>query len=95
MMQSLCYILLLLLVLLNIEDIRTTHFILRNGGRELNKVVGWFIARFGLLPGLIIAKVLVLAPVIYYVAIEQMPVWLLFPLVVLYSWVVWYNRGQV
>lgn len=54
-----------ILIALQIADIATTYLALtRAGAREANPVVAWFIARLGLLPGLIIAKIVLVVPVI-------------------------------
>lgn len=50
-------LLLLALLMLQIADGLTTWYALARGkGREKNPIVGWFIDRFGLLPGLVIVK---------------------------------------
>ena len=41
-------------------DAGLTFSIIRNGGREMNPIVKWFIAKFGLLPGLIGSRAIVL-----------------------------------
>lgn len=53
---------LLILFLLQIADIWSTYKILNRGGREMNKLVKWFMRRFGTLRGLIISKMAIAVP---------------------------------
>ncbi len=63
-------ILFILLCLLNAVDVLTTYYLLNNGGKELNKLISLFIDKIGLLPGLVIPKVLVMAVLYQYIKTE-------------------------
>lgn len=82
------YALLGALVILQGADIWSTWRVLAAGGRELNPVVAEFIARLGLLPGLVAVK---LPPTLAAVAATYyglLPWWLLAGLCALYVGVV-------
>lgn len=55
---------LFIFVIVNIIDIITTYIILNNGGTELNPIVNYFTSNFGLVPGLLGFKGLVITSVV-------------------------------
>lgn len=94
-MQAMHYLSLILLILvtaLQAADGYLTWRILRAGGRELNPIVRTFIERFGLVPGLVLSKLAMVALVGVYVR-DQLPA--LIVIAVLYAWVVRHNWRQL
>ena len=77
------------LVLLNIIDAVTTLAILHSGGREMNPYVDRIMRAIGVIPALLLTKVVPLAGLAYF--ISDVPVWLLGVLVVFYVGVVIHN----
>ena len=45
------------LVVLNVIDVYTTTVILRQGGSELNKAMSWLMDKIGVIPALLVPKV--------------------------------------
>lgn len=88
-------VLLVLLVVLQLADFWTTYHLLARAGRELNPVVRWAINRFGLVPGLALAKGLVILALVVGALTGQLPVWSLLALCSLYLVVVVRNFGQL
>ncbi len=86
-----------LLVLLQLLDIYTTHRILECGGRELNKPLAWLMGRLGVVPGLLVVKVPVVA-VMLWACWDVAAPWGLVGLAVccvIYVAVVWHNLLQM
>ena len=78
------YILLFALILLQYGDVWSTWRVIGRGGRELNPLVAWLIARLGLMPGLLALKVPICLGAIGATAAGMMPWWLLAGLCALY-----------
>ena len=51
---------LILFAALQAVDVTLTALVLRKGGRELNPIMRWFMARLGMIPGLAVPKVIAL-----------------------------------
>ena len=76
-------------VLLQIADIYTTNECLRTKkGREGNPAMAWLFARIGVLPGIIIPKLIIVTLIGVAVALDEMPWWGLAGLCVTYVAVV-------
>lgn len=58
--QKIITYLFICIIILNIYDIVSTYILLNNGGEEMNFIMLYFINLFGVLPGLIIAKLIAL-----------------------------------
>lgn len=59
-MRNLIFLLFIILVLLNIFDVISTHIIISNGGYEVNSIMRQFMEIFGVVPAMIIWKGIVL-----------------------------------
>ncbi len=69
--------LIIVLIGLQLADIVTTWLALRGGAaREANPVVRWFIERLGLVPGLVAAKLALVAPVLAVATASTTALWL-------------------
>lgn len=84
------YILLTLFILLQIADSLTTVHILKNGGREANPVMNWLFQKIGMIPSLVIMKVLLIGIVTW--AWNE---WLTLGVTVWYLGVVGWNSYQI
>lgn len=85
----------IILLVLQFADAWTTHRILSRGGKELNGVVRFFINKFGLLNGLLIAKVPLGLMIIASAVFQWMPKYMLLGLCALYLLVVLHNFRQL
>jgi hypothetical protein len=91
-MNVLNLVLFLIVLAMQAGDAYLTWRILRGGGRELNPVVRFLIERFGLVPGLAIAKgALALLTGLYLV--DLVPA--LLGVMTVYAWVLWHNWQQL
>jgi hypothetical protein len=91
-MNVLNLVLFLIVLALQAGDAYLTWRVLRAGGRELNPVVRFLIDRFGLVPGLAIAKgALALLTGLY---LFDLPL-VLVAVIALYAWVVRHNWQQL
>ena len=80
------------LVALLAADAWLTVAIIRNGGRELNQIVRWFISRFGLVPGLVVSRAIVLV----FALLWPSAIWALigaYAAVVAWNWRQW-RKGR-
>ena len=59
--------LLLLLIILNVFDVGSTHILINNGATELNPIINWLMSHFGVFWGMIYIKIPVLASVVLLV----------------------------
>jgi hypothetical protein len=76
----------ILLVILQLADVATTHYALRTGkAKESNAIMAWLMARLGVLTALVIAKIPFLA-VAWFAGW-----WATALLCVYYVWVAWNN----
>ena len=89
------YMALALFIALQVADIITTLLILRDGGRELNPVVKWFIDRLGPVAGLLVIKLLACAILSYAVYSGAVNVWIVYALCAVYVYVVGRNLSLV
>ncbi len=65
-------------ILLQVGDVYTTNECLRSRkGREGNPVMAWVFSRIGVLPGIIIPKLVIVALIGAAVALHEMPWWAL------------------
>lgn len=85
-------LLFVLVILLQAADAYLTWRILRGGGRELNPVMRYLIARLGVVPGLALAKTLL--AFLTGLFLFDSPA-LLFVVALLYLWVVLQNWEQL
>lgn len=74
---------------LQAADIALTALVLRNGGRELNPIMHWFMDRLGMIPGLAVPKLFALA-VVAWINID----WFTIAACVLYAAVVTWNLKE-
>ena len=82
----------IVLVALLAADAWLAIAIIRNGGREMNPIVKWFIAKLGLLPGLIVSRAIALVLAILW----PRAIWALivaYAAVVLWNWRQW-RKGR-
>ena len=82
--------LLFLFILLQIADSLTTVHILKQGGREANPVLAWLFDKVGMIPSLVVMKLLAIGAVTW--AWDE---WLTFGLTVAYMGVVGWNSYQI
>jgi hypothetical protein len=61
----------ILFLVLQVLDVDSTKKVLANGGRELNPIVDFFMKKFGINKGLIIAKLIVVPVILYFYGIGQ------------------------
>ena len=76
--------------LLQVADAALTYKVISAGGVELNPVMRWLFDRIGVIPGLVIAKVLITALVVLFA-----PWQVVAGLCVLYAGVVSWNTYQL
>ena len=91
----LIYGLLALSILLQAGDVATTYKVLSQRGYEKAPVAKWFIQTLGILPGLIVLKLIVTIPIVTVTFMGLMPWWVLLAYCLIYVWVVWHNAGQI
>lgn len=88
-------ILILILVVLQLLDIYTTHNILKLGGRELNPLLARLFQLIGAMPGLVLAKTIFIGVLLYfYIANKAGIEILLIPLILIslvYAYIVQNN----
>ena len=83
------YILFALFIILQIGDCWTTYQVLKlNKGTEANPVMAWLMSKLGVLQGLVIAKLVVIA-LFSFVVNELWPILLLFNII--YGYIVYSN----
>jgi hypothetical protein len=95
-MHRLPIILFILATLLQIADATTTYLILSKGGKELWKPMAWVFSKIGILPGLIVMKLILvgfMTALLLYGGIFTMP--LLTIICVAYIGVVVFNLRSV
>lgn len=89
----------ILLCLLNLADVYTTHRILGRGGSELNPLMVKLFARVGVLPGLLLVKVPLVAGLglLMFLGGLQGLYWLLLlaAACAVYVYVVWNNLREM
>lgn len=78
-----------LLIALQVADIITTIIALRGPAHEANPIVAWFIAKIGLVPGLIVTKGLAIAFFWYFQA--QIPEVVFMLLCAFYVYIIYHN----
>ena len=91
-MNSLCMILFVLIVVLQVADAYLTSRILGAGGHELNPVMRLLMDRMGVMPGLVVAKVALSAMIGLFLRHQPL---LLALIAVLYGCVVVNNWNQM
>lgn len=91
-MPFLFIVLLFLVVALQAADGFLTWRVLRAGGREINPAVRLLIDRFGIVPGLFLAKLVVVVVVGLFLRDQLL---ILLVIAVLYAWVVRHNWQQL
>lgn len=80
------------LILFQVLDGLTTWFaITRHGAREANPVVAWFLARFGLIPGLVAAKAIGAGASLWLATVSPLAALVC---AAVYAWIIW-NNWQV
>lgn len=89
----------ILLCVLNLADVYTTHRILGRGGSERNPLMAWLFARVGVLLGLLLAKVPLVAGlgVLVWLGGLQGRYWLLLlgAACAVYLYVLWNNLREM
>lgn len=91
-MQTLSFLLFVLVVALQAADAYLTWRVLRGGGRELNPVVRFLMQELGTVAGLAVAKVALV--VVIWIFLLDHPVWMAL-VTGLYVWVVVHNWNQL
>lgn len=91
-MHFLFIVLFVLVVALQAADGLLTWRVLRAGGRELNPAVRVLIDRFGIIPGLVLAKLVVVVVVGLFLRDQLL---ILLAIAALYAWVVRHNWQQL
>ena len=86
-------ILFALLVCLNLFDVYTTVRVLRQGGTEMNPVMAWAMDKVGVIPGLLIPKIVVLGAMGFY--LEELPSMVMFGLCCFYVLLVLHNYEKI
>ena len=82
--------LLFIFILLQIADSLTTVHILKNGGREANPLLAWLFNKVGMIPSLVVMKLLAIGAVTW--AWNE---WLTLGLDIIYFGVVSWNSYQI
>ncbi len=86
---------LILLTLLQLLDIYTTYKVLKEGGRETNKLVKWLMDKVDVLPALIGSKALITIGLIAAYIITKGLDWIFYavmiPVTIRYILVIWHN----
>ena len=82
--------LLFLFILLQIADCLTTVHILKQGGREANPVLAWLFNKVGMIPSLVVMKLITIGLVAW-----AWNLWITVALCVFYTGVVGWNGFQI
>jgi len=86
-------ILFVLLVGLNLVDVYTTVRVLRQGGSEMNPIMAWTMDKLGVIPGLLLPKIVVLGAIWFYLPL--VPVLVMFGLCCFYLLLVLHNNDEI
>lgn len=88
----------LLLFVLQIADTWTTWRVLSLGGHEENPPLAWLMKRLGVVPALVVVKLVAMAPLAMLVKVSSSAPLVQFILALsigLYTWVVVHNKQQL
>lgn len=85
--------LMMLLAVLQVADALTTLKILAKGGRELNPVMDWLFKRMDATTALFLVKSLIIA--IFWIWLDQVPVWAFAVVCGLTAAVVYHNITEI
>lgn len=88
----LAVILFIIVAALQVADGYLTWRILGLGGRELNPLIRFLMDRLGVVPGLVLAKLVLVVVIFYLVLVDQVTALALVG--ALYAWVVGHNWKQ-
>jgi amino acid transporter len=86
-------ILMFLFIALQVADAATTYIILKGGGRELNPFMQVVMNFLGVVPALVVMKLLVVG--VFMVYAEAIPLWVWMLMVIIYAVVVANNLRAI